>query len=140
MILKNIWKNRGLYLFLIPSLILVIIWAYIPIINSITLSFFKWKYPTLTDPRGYRVFNGLNNFIKLFTDEKFWYSYRNWLKAFSVILFSYLVPPLIAANIVFHLKTEKRRYFFRTLFVAQLVVPTVVVFLIWHFMYSSTGP
>jgi len=50
-----------------------------------------------------------------------------------------LTVPLITAEIIFHLRHERVRHFWRVLFVVPLVVPPIVIWLIWQFIYSDQG-
>jgi raffinose/stachyose/melibiose transport system permease protein len=46
-----------------------------------------------------------------------------------------ITTPLIAAELVFHLKSKRWQYWYRVLFVVPLVAPDVVTYLIWQFIF-----
>jgi len=47
-----------------------------------------------------------------------------------------LTIPLIAAEVVFNLKNERSRYFYRVLFTIPMVVPWMVTLMVWRFIYD----
>ncbi len=68
---KRLWHSKHLYLFLIPTFTLLLIFSYYPPISAIYNSFFQW------DGFSKRVFIGLQNFRELFTDKVFLASWKN---------------------------------------------------------------
>ena len=66
-------RNREPYLFLMPTLILLVLMFGFPLINSFVMAFQHYK---LTSP-GNIYFNGVDNFRKLFSDPDVWLIIRN---------------------------------------------------------------
>lgn len=66
-------KRKRIYLALtIPALTLMALFIAVPLVNAIRISFFKWN--------GYSQnmrWCGIENFLKLFSDDMFWVSVRN---------------------------------------------------------------
>lgn len=58
-------EARAAYLYLIPAFIGLIVLTYIPLIAVFGLSFFKWG------GTGAPEWNGINNYIKLFTTDPY---------------------------------------------------------------------
>jgi len=128
-LLREIVKNRGIYLFLLPTFILVSIFSYYPIISAVFHAFTEWD--------GVNVrFNGIKNFASMPKDDALVASIPNVIRLALFAEFVALTLPLLAAVIIFHLKGEKIRYFFRVLFVVPMVVPYMVILLIWRFIYD----
>jgi raffinose/stachyose/melibiose transport system permease protein len=50
-----------------------------------------------------------------------------------------LTVPLIVAELIFHLRTERMRYYMRAAFLIPLVIPGVIIFLIWGEFYADAG-
>ena len=92
---KNLWKNYGTaLLFLAPFMILYLwFWVY-PIIQGFLLSLRKGSYGTET------AFAGLENYIYMATDEKFWMSVGNTLYFILISVPSLVVLGLILAVLV----------------------------------------
>lgn len=128
-------KRTGwtIYLALLPSLMLIAIFNYLPIFRAFKHAFYRW------DPGGVHLFNGLDNFVRLAHDPVFWKSLQNLLIILVVNSTIKLAIPLLVAVMIFHLKRERSRYLYRVLFVIPMVVPTMVTILIWSYIYSDAG-
>ena len=64
-LLRRIYANRTVYLFLAPSFLLMLLFSYYPFLSAIQHSFTRWTVG------GVSRFIGLNNFIELAGDEIF---------------------------------------------------------------------
>ncbi|MBW7453559.1 carbohydrate ABC transporter permease [Paenibacillus sepulcri] len=129
-LLKSMYQNKHAYAFLLPLIVLLGVFSYYPIVMALKMSFYQWKGGNEA------IFNGLDNFVTLFTDRTFYKSLGN---AFWFILFDCTVGvlmPLFIAELLFHLKSARLQYVFRTLFVATITVPSVIIILIWMFLYN----
>ena len=128
-------KRKGLtiYLALLPTFALIAIFNYVPIYSAFKHAFYRW------DPGGIHIFIGLRNFIQLFHDPIFWKSLENLAISILVNCTIKIAIPLIVAVMIFHLKRERIRYLYRVLFVVPMVVPTMVIILIWSYIYSDAG-
>ncbi|MEG1012323.1 MAG: sugar ABC transporter permease [Ruthenibacterium sp.] len=118
-------------LLLVPSFAFLAIFKYYPALLSLFYSFTNWD--GFSDP----TFIGLKNFIKLFQDEVFFKSLQNvaiWTVMYCV---QCIIPPLIAAELIFHLKSKRMQYFYRVLLIIPMVVPEIVNQLIWQLIYDG---
>ncbi|WP_163538397.1 sugar ABC transporter permease [Gracilibacillus sp. YIM 98692] len=73
-------QHKMSYLFILPSILLILLAMVVPLIHSFSLSFFKW------DGYSEAEFVGLQNYIKLLTDSLFWNALTNNLK--YILLFA----------------------------------------------------
>ncbi len=121
-----------LYLLILPTILLLLIFFYYPAIKGILTSF---QY---VDIRGTR-WVGLDNFIRAFSDKRLLESFKNlaFLAVFNVAVVTTM--PLIVAILIFRLKSLAAQYWWRALFVVPIVVPAVASILVWRWMYSSDG-
>ncbi|GGE36915.1 sugar ABC transporter permease [Pullulanibacillus camelliae] len=122
------WKSG--YGMLIPSFILLILFMYYPAMIAIGFSFTNW------DGFNQPQFTGLTNYSALFHDKIFWLSLKNvgiWAVIKVVIE---LLVPLIVAVVIYHLNSKRMQYIYRVLFVIPVVVPGIVMFMIWSFIYD----
>ncbi|WEG11065.1 sugar ABC transporter permease [Pullulanibacillus sp. KACC 23026] len=126
--LKYNW--RAGYGMLIPSFILLILFMYYPAMVAIGFSFTNWD--GFNPPQ----FTGLQNYISLLTDKVFWISMRNVSIWAIVKSFIELFVPLFVSVVIFHLKSKRMQYIYRVLFVIPVVVPGIVMFMIWSFIYD----
>jgi raffinose/stachyose/melibiose transport system permease protein len=120
------------FFMLLPSLALIIVFNYIPIVQSFYYSFFQWS------GGANKVFLGLGNYATLLKDQIFIKSMVNqaYILLFRVAFM--VVPPLLVAELIFWLKNRaKLSNIFRMLFVIPVVVPPVVVLLLWQFIYDG---
>ncbi len=129
---QKAWNARILYLLILPTVGLVLIFNYFPIILGFYYSFTRYD-----GMHAYWI--GLENYRRIFLDPALVQSYQNLLiiVPFSVIVG--VVFPLLIAYLIYHLKSTNLRYWFRVLFTVPMVVPGIVMLLIWIFMYTPNG-
>ncbi|MCE5258422.1 MAG: sugar ABC transporter permease [Chloroflexi bacterium] len=127
-VLREFWHKKHLYLFLIPTFALLIVFSYYPPLFAIYNSFFQWN--------GFseRIFVGLNNFTQLFQDSRFVNSIGNLLILLCWNLAIGLSIPLIVAELIFNLRSSKQSYFYRLMFIVPMVVPGLVGTFLWRFI------
>lgn len=119
------------YLFLLPIFTLMIIFKYIPFVNAIITSFYKWNGGNV------REFIGLKNYTDLFQDKQFWISLFNCVKICVANLAIALTMPLLAAELLYAFRSKRAQYYLRTLMTFPMVVPGVVVILLWKWILSG---
>ena len=90
-VLREFWHKKHLYLFLVPTFALLLVFSYYPPLFAIYNSFFQWNGFSA------RVFIGLNNFVQLFQDTRFLNSISNLLILLGWSLSIGLSVPLIVA-------------------------------------------
>jgi len=130
-IIKEISKKKKLYLFLVPSFTMIILFTYYPVISAFYHSFFSW------DVGGRIEFIGLGNFQKIiFHDKSFTASFLTLGKLMIAQVLITFTMPLLGAELIFNLKNKEIRFIYRVIFVIPLVVPLMVTFLIWKFIYE----
>lgn len=128
-------RARWAYVFLLPSIVLLIGLKFVPAGLAILLSLFNWN------GRATGAFVGLQNFQDLAADPVFRQSFLNLGVYIAGIVALTLGPPLLAAELVMGLRRPRIQFAFRTLLVIPLVVPTIVILLVWRFLYNPlVGP
>ena len=50
-----------------------------------------------------------------------------------------LFMPLVIAEVLFHLRSDRWKYIYRVLFIVPMVVPGIVGVMMWRFIYDSDG-
>lgn len=116
------------YLFLLPNLIGFLVFALIPIVAALTLTFTSWDL--VTAPK----FVGLDNYGQMLHDQLFWQTASN-----SLYYTVGAVP--IAVFIAFWLALLLNRkmrgvVFFRTVFFLPYVTLTVAIAIVWQWLYN----
>jgi raffinose/stachyose/melibiose transport system permease protein len=133
---RTLWddvRRKGhLYLFLVPTFIFLLAFMYYPAFTAIRLSFFSWD--GFSDPR----WIGLGNFERMFGNSIMRESIRVMLILAVARVVIIITTPLLAAELVFHLMSQRWQYWYRVIFVVPLVVPDVVTYLIWQFIFNPS--
>ena len=128
--LKPLGRERFWLLFLLaPTIIGLIIGAFGSILATIVLSFMHWDL--LSAP----VWAGIQNYIALFTNEKFLVSLTNTIK-FSAM---YVPGVVIVSMFVAILLNRKIKgvTIFRTIYFLPCVTSAVATALIWNMIYGK---
>ncbi len=115
-----------------PALVGLALFTIVPVGLSIVMSVFDW--PTFGD----RTFNGIDNYVKLFTaSPDFWPALRN--SAVYTVLY---VPLSVALSLVLAIGLGPRirgRGALRVLFFIPVVVPMVANVLVWKMILQPQG-
>jgi len=132
-LLKAIYRNKFIYISLLPAFTLLAIFRYYPAFSAFYHALFKWS------GIGVGKWVGFGNFIEMFKDPVFHVSLKNMgIITLSRVGIS-LIFPLLAAELTFNLRNLKAQYIYRTLFVVPMVVPVIVTLLLWGFIYRPDG-
>ncbi|MBP1991983.1 carbohydrate ABC transporter permease [Paenibacillus eucommiae] len=122
------WKG---YAFLIPIFLVLGTFKYIPFFNAVKMSFYNWNGANVKE------FIGLDNFVRLFHDETLHAAMVN-IGVFTLSgIIIQLTLPLIAAVLVFHVTSAKLQNALKVWFVIPLVIPSIVIFLTWQWIYAG---
>ncbi|MEF2277411.1 sugar ABC transporter permease [Deinococcus sp. YIM 134068] len=131
--LTRLRRGWPAYLFLLPTLLLVGYFSYYPAYVAITRAFTDW------DGLNVPNFTGLENFQRAVSDPVMGEAVQHMMIWVVLGLLLALVPPLLVAELIFHLRGGRRQYAYRTLFVVPIVVPSLVLLLVWSSFYRSDG-
>lgn len=130
---KDFFTGMG---FILPSLLGFLIFTFIPVVISLCLSFTSWNF--MEGIEGIK-FNGLANYIRLFSDEWFLNSYKN-----NIIFTAVTVPVLIALGLVRATIINKYIYgggVVRTMIFIPYIASVVAVCTVWMVLLQpSYGP
>lgn len=132
--LAQVSRARSLYLLLLPTFMMLLLFNYWPAFTALYRSFYAW------DGAFYEEFVGFANFVELFGDPIMLQAFKNMIILTIGWLFIRVTFPLIGAQLVFNLRSAKGRYLYRALFVIPMVIPQIVTLLLWRFMYGMYGP
>lgn len=128
---RNLYRSGKAYLFLLPLFFFLITFSYFPAISGIYHSFFDWK------DSGASAFVGFANYKEFLKDTTvFWPSCLTLLKLMLPKLIINILVPLIVAELVFNLSSDKAKSFYRLWILIPMVAPGVVVTLLWNYIYD----
>jgi raffinose/stachyose/melibiose transport system permease protein len=117
---------------MLPTLILLVTFFYYPAISGFFYSFSRWS------PRG-STWAGLANYKRLVNDSRMIASIGNLAQIVLFYVIVVVTMPLMAALLMFHLRSTKAQYVFRIIYIFPMIVPGVVVLMIWRWLYSMDG-
>ncbi len=119
------------YLFLLPAILLLVVFRYYPAFSAVFHSFTDWDGTSTSN------FVGLTQYKALFNDPIFIKSVVNiGIYTFLRTVFS-TVMALLGAELVYNLRSYVSQGIWRIVFTLPLVIPTTVVFLVWRQVYAA---
>ncbi len=128
---KLAWQYAKPYLFLLPIYLLMVTFKYIPFGMAIEKSFFNWNGSNVNQ------FVGVANYIQAFKDPSFLISLRNVGVVAIAYIIIVLTVPLLAAELLYAVRSRRKQYIIRTAFTFPMVVPGVVVILLWKWILAG---
>lgn len=118
------------YTFTLPSVLLMILLIFIPLGNSIYLSFMDTSL-TLPEPK----LIGLQGYLKIFTEDIAWTVLRNsFIWTICVALLQNILG-LVTATILN--RSFRGRTVFRTLSIIPWVMPGIIAAMLWRMFYDA---
>lgn len=128
---RKAFHEWRLYLFVLPALIMIGVFCYLPVASAIYHSFFRWGGGDTSE------FVGLGNFRKALHDGVFWNSFIviAILMASNIVK---LVPSILMAVLIHRLKSDRWQYWYRVGVVLPMIVPGLVTLFIWKFFFDPT--
>lgn len=116
------------YLFLLPSLLIISIFRFYPIIQAIGMGFYNWSIA------GPLKFIWFKNYYRLLIDPKF---YQSLLNTFWYVLG--VVPLTIVISVIIaYLLNQKIRYqgIYRTIYYLPVVTSIVAISVVWRWIFN----
>ncbi len=132
---KRVWYYKYIYLMLVPGLVFLVIFKYIPI-YGLVLSFkeFMPKYGIMGSP-----WVGLDNFRYLWIEPDFWQAFSNTLIiAFMKILFVFPFPVFLAI-LINEIRAERYKKVLQTIYTFPHFLSWVIVSGMMFNLLSGSG-
>lgn len=125
-ILRDVSKSKWIYLAMLPSLILLIMFCYYPAIASIGLSFFDYssENPAMN-------WNNFAHYKWMFTNPEMLNGFKNMLLFLVVDIVTAVLPPLLFAFFLSSMKFKRMSGVMRTLLFIPGIIPGIAGNLIW---------
>jgi multiple sugar transport system permease protein len=122
--------------FILPSFLGFLVFTFLPVVMSLGLSFTEWNFlKGLDDIR----FNGLENYIKLFSDDWFINSFRN-----NIVFTAVTIPVCLALGLIFATIINKYimgKTVVKIMFFIPYIASVVAVCAVWQVLLQpSYGP
>lgn len=117
------------WLFVLPLVVLFVLFFVYPLIYVFSLSFYEWKGYTA------KRFVGFENFLTLFDNSRFWTALGNnlaWVAALG------LGQIFLAAVVAFVLARKPKGWrFLRSVYFLPKVISTVAISMLWQTIYNA---
>ena len=123
-------EARAAKLFLIPAFCGLTFLTYLPLIAVFALSFFKW---TAIMPQP--IFVGLNNYVKLFTRDMFFWTSIKVTVLYAVLTVGVSMIYTLSIAMLLNRKMPARG-FFRAVFYVPYIIPAMAVYMSWSLLYN----
>lgn len=123
-------RNKKAFLYLLPSLIIIILFQIYPVFKVLAMSFYT-KFDYIKDIVYKR---GLDNYAYVLKDPEFYLALKN---TFLYVIIS--VPLSIGIALIFALilnSNIKFKKFFRTVYFIPFVTSTVAISVVWKWIFS----
>lgn len=118
------------FLFLLPAMLIFLVFKYIPLIDNFKISFTNWN---LFSPQ--KTFVGLQNYKAIFASSLFWKILGN---TFFYTVFSTLISVVLGLLVAIALfgRPSKSRSFLKTLFFVPNVTTASAVAILWMWIFD----
>jgi ABC-type glycerol-3-phosphate transport system permease component len=130
---RSVRHHWEIYLFVIPTLVLIGLFQYYPAASGVFHSFFRWNGADISQ------WVGWDNYTDLVANSDFWNSFKVAviLGAWNIVK---MIPALAVAVCIHRVASPRMQFFYRVLFVIPMVIPGLVVVLIWRsFFFEATA-
>lgn len=126
------WRN---FLYVLPTMAIYALFLLFPLLASLGISFTDW------DGTSMPVFNGVANFVRMFSDPVFWIALGNNV---MLMLFYTLFPILVGLTLcsfLYETRNQTERSTLRVLFFLPYIMPMAVLGVVWRWLYNPAfGP
>lgn len=126
---------RAAYLFLLPGLLVLTVFFFLPIAGALVLSFTDFDIYGIADIGNVR-FTAFSNYVELFADPVFWTAVKNTFY-FVLVGGPLSVGVSLAAAMLVNTKGIRFKGFFRSAYFAPVVTTLVAVAVVFRFLYHS---
>jgi multiple sugar transport system permease protein len=123
------------YFFIWPALFVVLAISIFPLIYSLTTSFMSFRLVPPSPPR----FNGLDNYISLLTNPRFWHvTMTTSIIAFTSVAIQYVIG--FAVALALHAKVPGEKLFRVGFLLPMLIAPVAVALIARQIFNPTQGP
>jgi putative aldouronate transport system permease protein len=132
----KIYASRQLYLFVLPGIILLILFRYLPM-YGVQIGFRDYSFV-----KGFfgSKWVGMKHFIRFFSSYNFWPMMKNTiLLSFGQLLFGFPAPIIVALSLNLLHQQRYKRFIQTAIFAPYFISIVVLVGMLFTFLSPSTG-
>jgi putative aldouronate transport system permease protein len=131
----RIWRERWMYLFLLPGLLYFIIFRYVPLLGNVIA--FQEYSPFLGFVDSPWV--GLDNFAKLFSDPDVAVALQNTLEISLLQLIFFFPAPIALALLLNSMLNEHAKRFMQSVLYLPHFISWVIIIALWQQLLGGAG-
>ncbi|RAV20010.1 sugar ABC transporter permease [Paenibacillus contaminans] len=127
------WFDRNLkWVYTLPAVLFVLLMMVFPIVYTLRISFFEWSMSATTPPK----WVGIDNYIALFNDNRFWHAVRaTFYFTFVALIFETVLGIAIAVLLN---REFMGKNLVKTVFLLPMVATPVAMGLVWLLIYEPS--
>lgn len=130
----GVHTRRWGYVLILPALLLVLGWMYLPLLlGGISMAFVDYRI--ILDS----TFVGVDNFANVLFDERFWSGLSKTLYFVIASIGIGFWPPILLAILLQEIPTDTAKYVYRTVFYLPAVLSGLVVMFLWKQLYEPSA-
>ncbi len=133
-LIVSLKKYHAPYLFIIPSLTILFVFLFLPVIISFIMSLTDWDIYGLADWKKIS-FVGLGNYQTLLRDTIFWRSLFNTFY-FVIVGVPFSISLALLMAVILNEEFIRFKSFFRASYFAPVVTTLVAVAVVWRWLYN----
>jgi putative aldouronate transport system permease protein len=131
---SRFWRERWMYLFLLPGFLYFVVFRYLPLFGNIIA--FQDYSPFL----GFESpWVGLENFAKLFTDPDIGVAIRNTLEISLLQLIFFFPAPIALALLLNSMVSESAKRFMQSVLYLPHFISWVIIIALWQQLFGGAG-
>jgi len=129
------WGNLWGYLFIAPAVILYLVFQAWPILRGMFMAFSDYRW-LVRETHGLAGFNGLANWVEMFSDSTFWSSFLISLRFSLMFLPITLAVSLFTAVMISKVRHAVAAGTFRVIAYLPVILPISISMLLWVKLYD----
>ncbi len=127
---RRLWRAKWLYLALLVPVTLLLLFEWLPAFSALYNSLYIWNGGKV------HIYVGLEHYERLLSDRTFRVALSNLVGFVIFRVVMQTVLPFFAAEMIINLRSARWSYWWKIIFVFPMVVPTILNYLIWRFIYN----
>jgi putative aldouronate transport system permease protein len=130
----RIWRERWMYVFILPGFIYFVVFRYLPLLGNIIAFQDYSPFLGFSSP-----FVGLANFQKLFTDPDVGIAIRNTLEISLLQLIFFFPAPIILALLLSTMVLEPAKRLMQSVLYLPHFISWVIIIALWQQIFGGAG-